>query len=332
MSVKTAVISLFVLALSGAVGWTYITYSRDLRVSLEQLEGRSQLVETSAGPIEFAEAGSGPPILLVHGAGGGFDQGMEIGRPLVERGFRVIAMSRFGYLRTALPADASPAAQADAHASLMDALKISHAAVLGVSAGGPSAMQFAIRHPDRCTALVLLVPLAYRPLDVPASAPALSPMEEKLLMAIVGSDFGFWFASKFARDAVIQRVLGTPPEIVGAASKDDQVLVDRMIGQILPISRRVKGIVNDSAISNSLTRFELEKIRAPTLALSARDDLYGTFSGAQYTASQIAGAKFTGFDNGGHLLLGHSDRPIMEIATFLKSQTAPAPRAEQQVH
>jgi 2-hydroxy-6-oxonona-2,4-dienedioate hydrolase len=332
MSVKTAVISLFVLALSGAVGWTYITYSRDLRVSLEQLEGRSQLVETSAGPIEFAEAGSGPPILLVHGAGGGFDQGMEIGRPLVERGFRVIAMSRFGYLRTALPADASPAAQADAHASLMDALKISRAAVLGVSAGGPSAMQFAIRHTDRCTALVLLVPLAYRPLDVPASAPALSPMEEKLLMAIVGSDFGFWFASKFARDTVIQRVLGTPPEIEGAASKDDQVLVDRMIGQILPISRRVKGIVNDSAISNSLTRFELEKIRAPTLALSARDDLYGTFSGAQYTASQIAGAKFTGFDNGGHLLLGHSDRPIMEIATFLKSQTAPAPRAEQQVH
>ena len=62
-----------------------------------------------------------------------------------------------------LPADASPEAQADAHACLLDALGIPNAAVVGVSAGGPSAMQFAIRHPQRTAALVLLVPLSWRP-------------------------------------------------------------------------------------------------------------------------------------------------------------------------
>jgi 2-hydroxy-6-oxonona-2,4-dienedioate hydrolase len=61
---------------------------------------------------------------MIHGSGGGHDQGMAWARPLVQQGVRVIAMSRFGYLRTPRPADASPEAQADAHACLLDALGI----------------------------------------------------------------------------------------------------------------------------------------------------------------------------------------------------------------
>lgn len=96
-------------------------------------------------------------------------QGLEIAEPLARAGLRVIAVSRFGYLRTPLPADASAAAQADAHACVLDALGIRRAAVLGVSAGGPSALQFALRHPERTAALVLLVPAVYapRPNDAP---------------------------------------------------------------------------------------------------------------------------------------------------------------------
>ena len=43
---------------------------------------------------------------MVHGAGGGFDQGLELG-DFARAGFRVIAVSRFGYLGTPLPADAA---------------------------------------------------------------------------------------------------------------------------------------------------------------------------------------------------------------------------------
>ena len=82
----------------------------------------SLMADTRCGPIEYASVGEGLPVLLVHGAGGGFDQGLDLGGPLSPHGFRVIAMSRFGYLRTPLPADASAAAQADAHAALLDAL------------------------------------------------------------------------------------------------------------------------------------------------------------------------------------------------------------------
>jgi pimeloyl-ACP methyl ester carboxylesterase len=64
----------------------------------------------------------------------------------------VIAMSRFGHLRTPMPADASALAQAEAHVCLLDALGIPRAAVMGGSAGAPSALQMAIRHPAPQTA------------------------------------------------------------------------------------------------------------------------------------------------------------------------------------
>ena len=94
-----------------------------------------------------------------HGSGRGFDQGMAFAAPLAKQGIRVIAMSRLGYLRTPLPADSTAEAQADADVCLLDALKIRTAAVMGGSAGALSALQMAIRHPERVSALVLLVPL-----------------------------------------------------------------------------------------------------------------------------------------------------------------------------
>ncbi|WP_428834589.1 alpha/beta fold hydrolase [Nonomuraea maheshkhaliensis] len=86
----------------------------------------------------------------------------------------MIAISRFGYLRTPLPADASPAAQADALAAALDALEISSAAVMGVSAGAPSAVQLALRHSRKVSALALVVPGQYAPPE-PGTPPPTPP-------------------------------------------------------------------------------------------------------------------------------------------------------------
>src|SRR5262249_25960266 len=140
----------------------------------------SLLAQTPCGPIEYAIAGEGAPVLVVHGAGGGIDQGMDAAKGLAAAGFRVVAVSRLGYLRTPLPATASPEPQADAHACLLDALGIGRAAVIGASAGAPSSMQFALRHPQRCSALVLLVPAAFVPR--PGGAPSLTTPERTLFL------------------------------------------------------------------------------------------------------------------------------------------------------
>src|SRR6185503_3755919 len=94
---------LVLVAVATASAYGYFAFQRDLRARRERLWGKSHVVATKVGPIEYAEAGRGPPVLIVHGAGGGFDQGMQFGEALVDRGFRVVSMSRFGYLQTPMP-------------------------------------------------------------------------------------------------------------------------------------------------------------------------------------------------------------------------------------
>jgi 2-hydroxy-6-oxonona-2,4-dienedioate hydrolase len=297
--------------------WIAWRFDSDIKAASAKAALGGVLINTRCGPIEYQEAGKGTPLLMVHGSGGGHDQGMAFAGKLVERGFRVIAMSRFGYLRTPMPADSSPAAQADAHVCLLDALGIAKAAVLGGSAGGPSALQMAIRHPERTSALVLLVPLAYKPSTSADSAKPLAPWAEALLMRLIGSDFLFWAGLHVARDQVIQYVLATPPEQVSAATPQERARINAILDHILPVSERAAGLRSDSVLGKSLGPAELGKVRAPTLIVSVRDDGFGTYASAQYTASQIKDARFIGFESGGHVWVGHDDEVMQAIVTLL---------------
>lgn len=296
----------------------YASFEQDIGPARARIATGSQVVHTSCGPIEYAVRGEGPPVLVVHGAGGGFDQGLDFGAPLARLGFQVIAMSRFGYLRTPLPGDASAAAQADAHACLLDALGIPHAAVIGASAGAPSSMQLALRHPDRVRALVLLVPAAYVP-RAGNAAPMVTPAGTQFLFdTALRSDFLFWAAIRFARPTVTRAILATPPQVVELAGTDEQERVNQMLQHILPVSPRRLGLVNDAAVTSSLPRYDLERIAQPTLVISLADDLFGTYDGARYTATHVPRARFIGYPQGGHIWVGHQNDVVSEITAFLK--------------
>jgi 2-hydroxy-6-oxonona-2,4-dienedioate hydrolase len=318
-----ATLSVVAVALVLAAAVLRSRFQHDLVQAATRAAWGSVLVNTRCGPIEYQEAGQGLPLLMVHGSGGGHDQGMAWAQPLVQQGVRVVAMSRFGYLRTPRPADASPQAQADAHLCLLDALGINQAAVMGVSAGGPSAMQLAIRHPQRVNALVLVVPIAYKPGTVADSAPPVSDDKDAMLMRLLGSDFLFWAGLQVARDALIRHVLATPPEQVAAASAQERARVNDLADRILPVSQRLAGLRDDTRLGKSLKPYPLASIQAPSLVVSARDDGFGTFAAAEYTAGQIAGAKFMGFDQGGHLLVGHSAAVQAEVLALLKRVQGP---------
>ena len=95
--------------------WIAWRFDSDIKAASVKAAQGSILIETRCGPIEYQEAGTGTPLLMVHGSGGGHDQGMAFAGKLAQRGIRVIAISRFGYLRTPMPVDASPSAQAPFH-------------------------------------------------------------------------------------------------------------------------------------------------------------------------------------------------------------------------
>jgi pimeloyl-ACP methyl ester carboxylesterase len=305
------------IACCGFLAGIYRAYRRDIRKAYARVSTGSSIVNTERGLIEYASIGEGAPLLVVHGAGGGFDQALDFATRLNQAGFRCILVSRFGYLRTPLPADGSPEAQADLYASLLDSLGIPEAAVIGVSAGGPSALQFAIRHPQRCPALVLLVPATFAPEG--AGIHPSSPGATRLLAdTILKSDFAFWLMIHLARRAVVENILGTPSKVAEHATPGERRRLQTMLMNILPVSRRRVGLYNDGAVVSRLKRFDLERIEAPTLLISMEDDRYGTFPGAQYTAGQLRNARFVGFPTGGHLWLGHNEEISTTVRDFLE--------------
>ena len=298
-----------------AVGliWILAVYLRDIGAARQRVSVGSTVAQTQCGPIEYAERGKGPPVLVVHGAGGGFDQGLLVGGRLIDHGYRVVAVSRFGYLRTPLPADASAEVQADAHACLLDALGIDRAAVFGVSAGGPSTIQFCLRHPDRCSAMILMVPLAY-PIQ---AADRLPSSAQFFLERVTQSDFLMWAGSRVVRTKMVETVLGTPAEDVRVASEAERRRVYTMLDQILPVSSRARGLMNEGAIARALRPLPLDRISAPSLITSVANDGYGTYAGALYTAEHVPGARFIGYLRGGHMLVGHEDEFAAETLRFL---------------
>lgn len=305
----------FWIAAAGVAGaLAYSRYRRDLALAVGRVSQGSAMAQTACGPVEYASYGDGPAVLLVHGAGGGFDQLLDIAWELAASGFRAITLSRFGYLRTPLAEDASPQAQADAHAALLDALGIAAAAIVGVSAGAPSSLQFALRHARRCRALAILVPLAYAPGRAarPPSGVARFMIEHALKW-----DFLYWAALNLDPGLVLETILGTPRRVLAGVSARERARAEQMMWNILPLSLRQQGMLNEAAIAASLEPYPLERIAAPTLVVSAADDLYGTYESARYTAERIPGARFVGFESGGHLMAGHGDTLTRELVSFL---------------
>lgn len=234
-------VSLAAMGMAGVVFWRY-------RADLDRARGAVRrgavIANTAAGPVEYARRGTGIPLLSIHGAGGGFDQGLANAADLVGDGFQVIAPSRFGYLGTPVPPEESPAAQADAHAALLSELKIAKAVVLGVSAGARSAVELALRHPDRVTALILIVPGTYSPSHL-VSVEASRGSALAFRLVNVRADFAWWAIEKIA-PSVLVRFVGVRPELLATSSAAERDRVMRLVRSIEPLSLRFRGINLDS--------------------------------------------------------------------------------------
>lgn len=303
------------IAMTATAGVAVLLYKGELGC-IRDAAGRGSLVANlDFGLIEYAERGSGIPLLSIHGTGGGFDQGLANAADFVGGGFRIIAPSRFGYLRTPVARDSSPAAQADAHAALLSKLNVRKAVVVGVSSGARSAVGLTLRHPDKVAALILIVPALYSP-----SSPALievSRSNKFTLWAInAGGDFAWWAAENIAPSVLI-RFLGVRPALVAAAPQTERDRVMTFVKSVEPLSWRFPGIKIDSTPESG--NLPLEEITAPTMIISARDDLFDTLPTAKVAAGKIHGAKLVVYDSGGHLLVGQVHEARTAIRTFLAS-------------
>lgn len=302
--------------LSAAGGLAVLSYRRTLRQARANIERvNSTIVPSRFGSLEYAEMGEGPPFLMIHGTGGGFDQGLYFAKRLAASGYRIIAPSRFGYLRSAMPPDPSPQNQADALVDLLDVLGIDKAAIAGGSAGALSALEFAIRHPWRCAALIPIVPATYAPNRPPARP--WSPLQNLIAQNVLQSDFLFWTAITIIPDVIIETLLATDSGLVSAAPPSEQERVLNILHGILPVSDRAEGLLNDARQAGNPPPAMLTKITAPTLAISLEDDRFLTVDAARHIAAQVAGARLIVYRQGGHVWVGHDKEIFDSVTGFL---------------
>lgn len=300
--------------------------------TIQDLDEKSNLIETSKGRLEYATLGMGPPVLVLHGGFGGFDQGLLIGEDLAAHGFTVIAPSRAGYLRTPNKNLSIPE-QAAMMVALLNILGFEKVDVIGFSAGCPIALEIALKYPDKVKALVL------ESLGSPESDFPTATMEDsfmaKALLSKNFEDFATWFLMKMAYyfPQMTSRWLfyqdsSLAPHLVDLrveailSDPNQMQRFENTIASMSPMSPRRKGLKNDLKnlySPNTWEAFPYNQIKVPTLVIQARNDKLGSYAEAQLVAEKIDGAQLLTVENNGHLIwLGHVAEWQQALIDFLR--------------
>jgi len=302
------------IALLGTAALAAAAFIADIRNAYARVADASTVVSSPHGNIEFKHGGSGPPVLVVHGSGGGYDQGELIAQAVLGNRFHWIAPSRFGYLRSTFQAHATFDDQARAYADLLDHLGIDKVAVVALSHGGPSALLFAVLYPERVSSLTLL---SCGVASLSDAAQEQANQKGDTLTAIFKHDWLYWATSKLLRGQLMA-LMGANEAVIEGFTKDQRELVDRVIDYMNPVAPRSAGVAFDNKAAMPNQR--IAAIRAPTLVVHAKDDMLQLYRNAEFATSTIPGARLVTFDNGGHLVIAVQQLAIQaEVQQFIQS-------------
>jgi pimeloyl-ACP methyl ester carboxylesterase len=290
------------------------SYEKEITTAWERVRAvSSRRLRTTWGTVEYALAGEGQPVLMSHGLMGGHPQGLGMVSTYFGEEAMAIAPSRFGYFGSDLPHRATPALQADVYAELLDELAIERAVVIGFSAGGPSTIEFALRHPERVELLVLAssaLPRAFAPM--PKIVKTFAPPLMKLALT---SDRPLWLF-KTLMPRTFRHLLGVPPNYV--VSEAEAATLTEVARSIFPVRPRRSGAVFDAFSGNPhVDTCPIKDIHVPTVIVHASDDALAPYQSALNAAARMPFARFITIDSGGHEFLGQEALVREAIGTYL---------------
>lgn len=300
---------------------------RWLNFANHELSMRSKVKQTSVGPIEYIKQGKGPVVLALHGVFGGYDQGLLIASHLIKDGYTVLSPSRPGYLRTPISVGQTIEQQADALVALLDALKIDKVAVLGFSAGGPVAFQFALRHPERVWGLILESIGAN-----PADAPIYTIFNSFFSVGDV-PEIGPWDlfkATRYYPRTMVRELLPQDNNLLTPSlekriqhvlkNSDQRKFLQNIVYTAIPFSQRRTGVINDISGTDPWLSFPLSSLHIPTIIIQGVFDSNNAYSEAQSISQQIPNAELVSVKGTGHFIwLGKNTQAWQKrLSKFLK--------------
>jgi pimeloyl-ACP methyl ester carboxylesterase/DNA-binding winged helix-turn-helix (wHTH) protein len=189
--------------------------------------------------------------------------------------------------------------------TVVDAVGVERFSLLGISQGGPVAVAYAVRNPERVSHLILYGAFA---LGGKKRAPAEKEMRDAMttLMRLGwGADnpsFRQMFTARFIPGATHEQA-----DYFNALQRETTSS---------ECAARYFDVVGDFDVIDLLPR-----VTAPTLVAHVRDDQMVPFEAGRQLAAGIPGARFIAFPGRNHLFLEHepaSDRFFEEIGLFLR--------------
>lgn len=257
--------------------------------------------EPAADALCFTEAGTGPPLLLVHGLMATGEMFEPIVRYLAPS-HRLIMPDMRGHGRSrALPPLYTAAQLAGDLARLLDHLGIETADVLGYSQGGAIAQQLALDHPERCHRLVLACTFAFN----------MATIREKLEGHVVPPAIRALGMRRFAKFVVSQASKELGPEraawLTGVMAGQDQNAMVAAWQQTMTFDSRRR----------------LAEISCPTLVVAAAQDQAVPIHHARMLHEGIPGSQLVVIDGADHALIWTHPEALAHVtAEFLAPDSA----------
>lgn len=273
----------------------FLIVKKEAQERLARYETMAKVADTSYGKVSYIDEGQGEGILICHGICGGYDQAYDT-LAKGENSCRILAPSRFGYPGSDIPKTATIEMQVETFRELLDHLEIEKTYVLGTSAGGATAIRFALMYPERTKGLILYC----------SGYPELRKPEKKITYAgppaAMCNDFLMWLVSP-----LFKPLMGMETETLNA---------------ILPMKPRKEGIMFDASVSNTVmvndcTEYDMSNLEVPVLVIHAKDDKMADFKKVEPWIDRIRDCTFVALDSGGHLMEGNGKKIDIAVEQFI---------------
>lgn len=257
---------------------------------MAQFESREVLIAGSA--LHYREAGEGPALLFLHGAGGA-ESALPCLGPLADRGFRVLVPDHPGFGRSPDPDWLDNIHDAAyAYLDFIEALDLHGVHLVGQSLGGWIALEIAVRSAARLASLTVAGAAGIRPGDIPTGDLFMWSPEERVRNLV-------------ADPALAERILALPQ----SAEQQDVALRN--------FTTTAKLCWEPRFFDPHLEKW-LHRLRLPTHVIwGAEDRLFPREYGARL-AALIPGARFSVIPGCGHLPQVEKPREFIDLVRTLQ--------------
>jgi len=265
------------------------------------------LAQTAKGPMEYRVVGQGPPVLVLNGRHTHCNSPLGHQRFFVAQGYQLLIPSRPGYGHTPSATGRTAEAFADALLALLDQLQLAQVIVLGISAGGRTALQLAGRYPARVSQVIL---------ENAVTGGKFPDRATRLLAYLVFNRWvERWTWSAFRGLVKVAPLAALKGMMRSLTTLDPNVVVDMMSAEqrraalafLLP-SRSGAGFLHDLGQVCG----DLRRITAPTLIMESKYDGSKDPTHASYAADHIAQAELFVIPAESHLLWFSAYNAVVE--------------------